>query len=357
MIVDKNIFFRKGLCQALAQESDLELLDCDPAPNLVAAIEDEAPDVVLLDIGYPLLSGLGLCREIACNSLPNTSVVILSANPDDEELVEVIKSGATGYLSKNATVEDLTRTIRRAYHGEYPINDVFAAAPTAAEKVLRQFRDMVLNRKTARAVIAPLTLREREIIDLIARGNSNKMIGELLQIREQTIKNHVTNLFHKLNARNRTEAVIVGIRGGWISLEQELSEWPHPKTVGRPLQILVVDDEPLIGKLFKDSLEECGYQVTSTVNSLEALALVTQRHFNFVFLDLVMPRLDGSELFHRIRQMDKHVPIAIITGYPDSDLMKKTMEEGPFLFMKKPFDSDDILGAIHSYAQTTVTKV
>jgi len=181
-------------------------------------------------------------------------------------------------------------------------------------------------------------------------------MGELLTPQElaKYLKLNPTTLIRKA-AKGEIPAIKIGKLFRFD--KSQIDRWLLQKTMGRPLQILVVDDEPLIGKLFKDSLEQCGYQVTTTVSSLKALELATHRHFDFVFLDLVTPELDGNELFRRIREIDVHVPIAIITGYPDSDLMSKAMEQGPFLVIKKPFDSDDILEAVHSYAQTTTTKV
>jgi len=136
----------------------------------------------------------------------------------------------------------------------------------------------------------------------------------------------------------------------------QIDRWLLQKTVGRPAQILVIDDEPLIGQLFRDSLQQSGYQVTTASSSLEALELVAKQRFDLIFLDLVMPEIDGSELFRRIRKIDKQVPIAIITGYPDSDLLKKAREHGPFLIMSKPFTSAEILQAVHSFTQITVAK-
>ena len=138
--------------------------------------------------------------------------------------------------------------------------------------------------------------------------------------------------------------------------KDHIDRWLRHRMVGASAHILVVDDEPIIGRLFRDSLAKDGYQVTATLNSPEALELVAREHFDLIFLDLVMPQIDGSELFRRIREIDEHVPIAIITGYPDNDLMEKAMEQGPFLVMKKPFDSNDIVKAVRSFAQSTIAR-
>ncbi|MFC2070930.1 response regulator [Chloroflexota bacterium] len=138
--------------------------------------------------------------------------------------------------------------------------------------------------------------------------------------------------------------------------KQQIDKWLLERSSRGPVQILVVDDEHLIGQLFKDSLNEFNYQVTTTLSSLEALGLLNARHFDLIFLDLLMPEVDGAELFRRIRQMDKSVPVAIITGYPDSDLMKRAMEHGPFTVMKKPFTGDDIVSTVRSFVDGVTTR-
>jgi two-component system response regulator (stage 0 sporulation protein F) len=115
------------------------------------------------------------------------------------------------------------------------------------------------------------------------------------------------------------------------AIEHELVRGVHQKTKGKPVRVLVVDDEQDIGELIAEILKNCGCQVTPVVNGTEALQLMNNQHFDLVFLDLVMPDLDGSELFKRIRERDNDIPVAIITGHPDSDLMKKAKELNPFL--------------------------
>jgi excisionase family DNA binding protein len=136
---------------------------------------------------------------------------------------------------------------------------------------------------------------------------------------------------------------------------KQIDEWLSHSSISRK-NILVVDDDPLIGQLFKRTLQRYGYEVTTALNSYEALELFARRRFDVVFLDLVMPGLDGSELFRRLLEIDGHIPVAIMTGYPDSDLMEKAMEQGPFLVMKKPIADDDILKAVPSFTQRMPAK-
>jgi len=95
--------------------------------------------------------------------------------------------------------------------------------------------------------------------------------------------------------------------------------------------------------------------VTTTLSSLDALEIITRKHFDLIFLDLVMPDLNGSELFKRIRQVDNDAKVVIVTGYPDSDLMKRTAEQGPFLVIQKPFAINDILEAVRSFSRSMET--
>jgi DNA-binding NarL/FixJ family response regulator len=220
MIIDKQAFFRAGVCQALSQQADFEILDCDPNDDPIGLIETEYPDAILLDIDFPALSGLKLGKKIV-RSYPNTRLIMLSPSLDNGELFEIIKTGAVAHLSKNATIEELIGTIRQARRGEYPINDSLLAKPKVAEHVLKQFQEMVSLGKTMENITAPLTHREAQILNYIADGNSNKQIAHILEISEQTIKNHVSSILRKLNANDRAHAAVLAIRHGWISAEEK----------------------------------------------------------------------------------------------------------------------------------------
>lgn len=130
--------------------------------------------------------------------------------------------------------------------------------------------------------------------------------------------------------------------------KKQVDRWLSERTAGKPVEILVIDDEPVIGELLRASLGMCGYRVTTTTSSREGLELVAARRFDLIFLDLVMPGLDGSEVFRRIREMDRDITVAIVTAYSDSELMKKAMEYGPFLVIRKPFAIVEVIEAVRS---------
>jgi two-component system response regulator DegU len=218
MIVDEQVFYRAGLEQALASQPDFDVTNCDPLHDPLGAIENKLIEVVLLGAELVGQDGQGLCRKIS-RIYPNTRVIVLSATPDDSELFEVMKTAAVAYLSKNASVSEISDIIRRASHGEYPINDSLVTRPKVAGNVLRQFESAVVPGNVD-IITAALTKRETEILNHIANGNSNKQIAGLLEISEQTIKNHISSILRKMNANDRAHAVVLAIKRGLITVEE-----------------------------------------------------------------------------------------------------------------------------------------
>jgi DNA-binding NarL/FixJ family response regulator len=172
--------------------------------------------VLLVDIDFPSLSGLELSRNIKLY-FPGVKMIVLSPNSDNDELFETIKTGAVAYLDKNTTSEELIGIVKQAYHGEYPINDSLLSRPKVAERVLRQFQETVSTGKPVETITAHLTGRETQVLKYIAEGNSNKQIAQILETSEQTVKNQVSSILRKLNANDRTHAIVLAIRRGWIS--------------------------------------------------------------------------------------------------------------------------------------------
>ena len=223
MVIDEQSLFRAGVHQALSGQQDLEILEADPAQNPLELIEAHLPDVVLLGSDLASRSGIELGRKIS-QYYPNTKVIVLSPDPNDEELFEVIKTAAAACISKKATPEELAGTIRRASRGEYPINESLMTRPKVAKQVLNQFRGFT---RTLDGMVAPLTKRETEILTYVAEGNSNKEIARILSISEQTIKNHVSAILRKLNANDRAHAVTLDLHSGWISPEAKPRRMPE----------------------------------------------------------------------------------------------------------------------------------
>jgi two-component system response regulator DegU len=221
MIIDEQELFRTGVRRVLSQYDDFEVLDCAPSDDTLRLIETTMPNIALLGCRLSAHNGLDLGKRIA-RYFPNTRVIVLSPDPDDEDLFEVIKTSAVACLNKNASADELLTTIRQASRGEYPINEAVMTRPAVAQRVLRQFEEIAsMGSKAAETLVAPITKRETQILSYVANGNTNKQIASSLQISEQTIKNHVSAILRKLNANDRAHAVVVAIRHGWISVNTE----------------------------------------------------------------------------------------------------------------------------------------
>lgn len=216
-IVSPQFLFRQGIEHSLSHMEDLEISGATEVNDeVLSTIDNLPPDVALVDIDGSSDNGLTLARKIKQHS-PSIAVVVLASNPDDAQLFQVLKAQAAAYLNKEVTADQLANTVRRVSRGEHPINESVTAKPKVAEQVLRQFQELSW-RSEAEAFISPLTPRETEILNYIAQGYLNKQIAIELGISEQTIKNHVTSILRKLNANARTEAVVVAIKQGIISV-------------------------------------------------------------------------------------------------------------------------------------------
>jgi two-component system response regulator DegU len=216
-VISQQSLFRQGIQHSLSNLPDIVVVGAaDINDDVIKNIDNLPPDVALLDIDGSPDAGLALARKIKQHS-PSVAIVVLASNPNDDQLFEVLKGQAASYLSKESTAEQLLETIRRVAHGEHPINESLTTRPKVAEQVLLQFQE--LSRRTeAEALISPLTPREMEILKYIGQGYLNKQIAAELGISEQTIKNHVTSILRKLNANARTEAVVLALRQGLITL-------------------------------------------------------------------------------------------------------------------------------------------
>jgi DNA-binding NarL/FixJ family response regulator len=220
LIVDEQPYFRAGVAQALSREAGIEVVETDVSDGsvFITMLEDEAPDVVLLGSDLTNERGLELGRMIV-RCFPTMRVVILSPDPNDEELFKIIRTSAVACVKKNTSPADLVDTLRRAVHGEYPINDNLLTRPAIAQHVLQEFHNVA--REIPENLVARLTNRESQILNRVANGQSNKQIAASLDSTEQTVKNHISAILRKLNANDRTHAAVLAIRQGLIPLNPE----------------------------------------------------------------------------------------------------------------------------------------
>ncbi len=164
-------------------------------------------------------------------------------------------------------------------------------------------------------------------------------VVDYLRVTKKTI--------YRLLERGDIPATKVGRQ--WRFSKASIDIWLHQNSPKTAANILVIDDDETLCSLFKDTLEETGHTITTVSESSKGLELVKDKNFDLVFLDLKMPGMDGAELFRQIRVAKPELPVTIITGYADSDLMTTALSYGPFGVMNKPFRESDIITAVNSY--------
>ena len=168
-------------------------------------------------------------------------------------------------------------------------------------------------------------------------------LGEHLRVTKRTI--------YRMLKRGAIPALKVGSK--WRFDREAIDKWLQQQAKGTRLRILVVDDDPVIGHLFKEALEGAGHTVVTAGSGAEGLQYVERLSLDLIFLDLKMPEIDSAELLRRIRKLKPDMPVTIVTGYPDSEIMTRALEQGPLTVMKKPFGVSDILAAVnHARGET-----
>lgn len=220
LIADDHPIFRQGLKGILSAEQDLEVVgetaDGNQAIDFSRSLN---PDVLVIDAHLPGKDGIEVARTVKMHT-PSTGIIIMTAQDDEEQLFQAIKVGAAGYYLKDIEPATLIDAIRRVSNGEYLINESVLTKPQVASRVLKQFRDLAMAGQDVEPLFVPLSPREIEVLEYIARGNSNKEIARALKISDQTVKNHITSILRKLAVNDRTQAVVYALRHGWIKMQE-----------------------------------------------------------------------------------------------------------------------------------------
>lgn len=210
MVVDDHPTFRDGLSRLLQEEADIEIVatpgNGEEAVELARKLN---PDVIIMDISMPKMNGIEATKLIKAE-MPQIAILLISAYSYQSYVLAALRAGAAGYLLKNAPLHEIIKAVRMVHSGE----GVFDMKITG--NLLRRLAaDKVENRKD----LEELHSRELEILCLTAKGESNKEIANQLDISERTVQTHLVNIFRKLRVSSRTEAVLQGLRQGWLTLE------------------------------------------------------------------------------------------------------------------------------------------
>lgn len=214
VIVDDNELFLGGLGMLLDLEDDIAIIGTagngSAAAGLVAAT---APDVVLMDVRMPNRSGIETCQTIK-DAAPNSRIIMLTASDEEADLLDAVKSGASGYMLKDSSIDEVASAVRLVAEGRELIS------PSMATKLLDEFKQVALADRRA-APIPELSPRELDVLRLVAQGLNSREIGKQLFISENTVKNHVRNTLEKLRLHSRLDAVMYAIRERWPGFPSE----------------------------------------------------------------------------------------------------------------------------------------
>ncbi|MFD1780003.1 response regulator [Fredinandcohnia salidurans] len=224
VIIDDHQLFREGVKRILDFEPSFQVVaEGDDGEQALALIEQHKPDVVIMDINMPNLNGIEATKQLI-DTYPDTKVIILSIHDDESYVTHALKTGATGYLLKEMDADSLVEAVKVVAEGGSYLH------PRVTHNLVKEFRRLAVasgqsvsaHSHTTVEVRRPLhllTRRECEVLQLLTDGRSNRGIGDDLYISEKTVKNHVSNILQKMNVNDRTQAVVVAIKNGWVEVK------------------------------------------------------------------------------------------------------------------------------------------
>lgn len=221
ILVDDHPLFRQGLRRVLEADDDIEvIMEVSDGEEALRLSKQLMPDVVIMDISLPYMNGLQVTRELK-QVAPEIAVIMLTAYHDDEQIFHSIRAGAAAYFPKDVSPRRLVEAVRQVSQGNYVVDDAVLDKPEVATWLIQQFDKVAYVDGSPNDMFAPLSPREMEILQHIARGQSNKEVAYELGISRQTVKNHMTSILRKLAVNDRTQAALYAVRRGWIRLHDD----------------------------------------------------------------------------------------------------------------------------------------
>lgn len=206
LLADDHAIVRAGIRQLLELSGDIQIVaEASDGEIAQALIQQHHPDVAVLDIQMPKASGIEVTRWVRAN-IPEVGVLILTAYNDDPYVMAVLQAGANGYVLKTASPEELIQAVHDVHEGK-----------SVLDASITQILMAQMFGGSRMPAVAELTVRELEVLSLVAKGYTNKAIGVQLGISDRTVQGHLAHIFGKLQASSRTEAVMRAVSMGWIS--------------------------------------------------------------------------------------------------------------------------------------------
>src|SRR5512137_475928 len=209
LLADDHAVVRKGIREFLTEPGDIAVIaEASNGDEAIALLEQERPDVAVLDIQMPKRTGIEVCRHVRAQHWP-IGLLILTAYDDDPYVLAVLQAGANGYVLKTADADDIIQAVRDVHEGKSVLD------PAIASKLMKQLAGQADDKP-----IESLTPREMDVLRLAARGYTNKAIGAHLNVSDRTVQGHLANIFGKLHVTTRTEAVMRAVTLGWLTPEE-----------------------------------------------------------------------------------------------------------------------------------------
>jgi DNA-binding NarL/FixJ family response regulator len=210
LVADDHEVVREGTRRMLEREDDLIVVgEAENGAEVVRLVDQLGPDVVVLDVRMPHLSGIEATKQIKKDH-PQVRVLVFTAHDEDRYVFPLLDAGADGYVLKTVGQRDLAKAIRDVWRGETALH------PAVARRVVEQLTQGT--RYRGEGMVEALTEREMEVLKAVSRGWSNRDVSEALHISPHTVQVHLSNIFGKLGVKTRTEAVLYAIRQGWVNV-------------------------------------------------------------------------------------------------------------------------------------------
>ena len=229
VVVEPQAILGAGVREILDREADMEVVGyVATTAEAIAVVDEEAPDIVIIDVPSPTIEESDATRRLR-KGAPESGFVVLGRDDDDASIVEAAEVGASAHVGAMAEPEELVATIRRVAGGEDPLKDELITRPDLVERIVDGMRESIMGDRVQPPAITP---RELDVLVLVAAGSRNREIAETLGVSEQTVKNHLSTIFHKLGVPNRTHAVMYATRQGWLSLDGVPVPEPTPAAAG-----------------------------------------------------------------------------------------------------------------------------
>jgi NarL family two-component system response regulator LiaR len=212
VVADDHAVVREGTRTLLEREKDMVVVgEASDGEEAVKIIEEKKPDVAILDIAMPKLSGIEVTRLVK-PKLPSLAILILTSYDNDEYVFALLEAGAAGYLLKDVPGREIVEAVRSVYSGESVLH------PSIARKVIQRAVTSTVKASEPKSEIE-LSDREKEVLQLAAKGMNNKDIADKLCISIRTVQGHINSIFHKLGVGSRTEAIFQSVKRGWLSFD------------------------------------------------------------------------------------------------------------------------------------------